>query len=480
VLAGLLLIAGLAMLLRTWASLDDLWLDEVWQISAVRYLSWPVEVVTGHADYGNHLLYAWLIPPLARLNPPDLLYRLPALLFTAASLPLLALVVWQQSGGRIVAVRLALVLFGGSFFCVQYAGEVRGYSMLLFFILLTLVAQWQLLDAPWRRGSIALLWLGICLGSLAQILYIPFGLAPIGLWVLYRLVTDPAVTDWRAILRRLLLWYAAPGVFLLLLYWLVVSRVITAGASESNWLVDLARAYGVAFGNPTSMVHAVIAMVAVLLGLRVAMVMLWRRGMRQQALLYLLAVVVCPLATVLLVRPPFLPERYLLPAHLFWIIALAVAGGLAWAQPKRRALVVALATAYMLLNGWSNYRLITVGRGDYTGALRYMVDQSPRPEIIVGGDNDFRNLSMIDYYRYTLPPATAVAYQSPVYWPADGVDWYLIHTLKTGVEVPDRILDVNGNPFVLRRHYTHYGLSGWDWYLFQNERDAPTNASDTP
>jgi len=129
---------------------DSFWLDEAGVAYAARAatLGEMLQVVRSHVlamplDY----LVVWLV---GRVSLTEAALRLPAALFGCASL-LLAYHLYRRFVPALPALLAVLVLVLSPLH-VQYSQELRFYASLVFFYLLSTLAQWDALQQPSARG----------------------------------------------------------------------------------------------------------------------------------------------------------------------------------------------------------------------------------------------------------------------------------------------------------------------------------------
>ena len=90
--------------------------------------------------------------------------------------------------------------------------------------------------------------------------------------------------------------------------------------------------------------------------------------------------------------------------------------------------------------------------------------------ITAAGDHDFRNFAVLDFYQAATGPERPVRYYPGERIPARGVQWLFLHRLDGEVPPAEAITDVRGNRYRLDAVFRHAALSGWDWYVYRNER----------
>ncbi|MFN2431805.1 MAG: glycosyltransferase family 39 protein [Gemmatimonadota bacterium] len=146
---ALALVTALAAVLRAAGSDRELWWDEVY--SLVDSVRRPLgELLTVFRDDNQHPLYAVLAHlSIGFLGETPWTFRLPALLFGVASVPLLFAL-----GASLTSRREALLsatLLAVSYHHVWFSQNARGYTALAFWTLLTTLLLLRLVREPRRR-----------------------------------------------------------------------------------------------------------------------------------------------------------------------------------------------------------------------------------------------------------------------------------------------------------------------------------------
>ena len=124
----------LSVLLRLLACFDDLWLDEIWSLQLAGKASSCFEIITTLQHDNNHPLNTlWLF--VAGQNAGSFIYRIPALLCGCLTVAYAGFRVWNKDQYEAL---IAWLLFGCSYFLIQYSSEARGYGPLMLCTLLSI------------------------------------------------------------------------------------------------------------------------------------------------------------------------------------------------------------------------------------------------------------------------------------------------------------------------------------------------------
>lgn len=489
----LLLIVAFAAVLRLVASVNDLWLDEIWSLHLAAGMKAPWDIFTARPllQDNNHPLNTLLLW-LMRSVEPEWLLRLPAVLAGVTMVALAA--AWAQGVSRtarvgaeagacppangsttasLPMVLMTAALLAGSHLLVHYGSEARGYSLAACAALAAATAIWRGEDERGWRWP-ALFWTAVILGSLAQPIFIVQAYAPLGLWSLGRLWCRYRKLS--AVAAELARWHALPSLALALYFVGFLSRIEQAGGTARPWTPALANLLGLSLGLPLALDQERAALAArlalgVIAGVA-ALVLLWRRGQRGTCVFYLLAIPGGAALQLLLTRPAFLYERYLLISGLFFALLLAHALATLAASGRRAAAIAWCVLALMLAgHAVSIVHLLRDGRGQYGAALRFIIAATPadgRP-ILIASDHDYRNLKLIVHFRPRIPGGRRLRYVAQRDLGATGADWFLVHS-PSDPKPRDQRFTIDGAGYTLRATFPTAPLSGFHWFIFHRER----------
>jgi hypothetical protein len=464
--SALIAVVALAALVRLAATWNDLWLDEIWTLNLVGKLDSPLGVFTLRHD-NNHILNSLFVYAFRPLGI-DWLYRAPAWLAGIATVGLGAWVASLGDGRRKrddasprTRALVAAILLGGAYLLVHYSSEARGYSLALAFGLLAVGTA--IADGPRpmsRRAPVA--WASLVLAMLAHALAVH---------VLAALVAWSAVHalrrgGWRDAAATLAWWYAVPvGAYAL--FYLGFLRVMKiGGAPPGGALAPLARAFGAASGVPDGVPAPVLltfAIAVTVLGIA------WLVARRSDLwILYIVGIVVSPVAVILFHRADFYEERYFIVSVTLWL--LLAARLLAWLASRgrtARAVVAVTLAAFLLGNTLRLVPLLRYGRGTYRDALRYMASQTPGETVRVTSDYDFRNRMVVEYYASRIGADRPVRYVNRRELTVPGPDWYIAHFPPPPGGVPRVVADARGNLYRFEIAFSSNPFAGIPWRLYR-------------
>jgi len=492
VVACLLALLGLA--LRVPGLFTDLWLDELWSLANAEAVRSPLEVFTSVHSDNNHYLYTlYLLAIGDNLSPGPAtwaVYRIPSLLAGVGSILVAGMLGRRRS---IVEAIMAMALTAMSFALAMYSSEVRGYSLLVFFALLSfwfLVRYSETGRWSFRVGY----WASTILGFLSQLVYLFFFMGAVSwaYWLRWRErrgataeperggTTEPenAGTTEPGRGTRLVRLHDVPLLFLGVLFVVDLRHMTLGGGPPFSSLSVTLDVLSLTIGGPDSgalwLLAALVSAVLILAGLR------WlRRSGDTLWVLYGVAMVVFPAFLLLVARPPFFfPRYFLIPIALFQLL-LAFLLARMWYEGGRAGraavfgalLLIATANAARFGEFWA------LGRGHYREAVFMMASEgSPRPAT-VGSDHDFRNGMLVDYYVRLLPTGRELRYVDQDERPPGGWDWWILHTLEPGGEPLPRLRDAGGTEYRIVKSFPSSRLSGFTWQVY---RKGPGADPDRP
>lgn len=472
---ALLAVVGVAAALRLATALDGLWLDEIWSLHLARQVRTPTDILRVHSDNNHPLNTFWL--SLAPGGMPDVVYRLPAWLASAAVLLLAAAIARRElappgadaaarRAGRAAAL-IAAGALGFSHLFVHYGPEARGYSLALAFALASYFAAQRGLD---RRASgwAILHGLATSLALLAHPLAI-HAFAAVLVWsALHLLRREPL----RAAAARFAWWHAVPLLFTAAYAWFFLRRLAVAGGPPRPLATILESAACYATGLP----HAAGALALALVvgsGL-VGIVWLARRGSDAWAF-YAVGIFGAPAALLAGLRPELLFERYFLVNLALWLLlASLLLAPLANARGGRLALA-ALGACYLVGNGARTADLLRVGRGGHAAAVRYVYEHTAGEVIRFGSDPQQRLPIVLGYYAERLPHDKRWEHVGD--WRQAGADWLFLHDFEAPRPRQQRLRDRAGRSYALERTWPYAGLSGWHLFLYRRVDDGPRDRS---
>ena len=454
----LVLVLGVAAVLRVPGLATDFWLDEIWTLKIVLGMDSAWDVFTSVRHSNNHHLNTLFFYLLGGDQGSWWVYRIHALL---AGLGGVGLAFWIGSRNGRTEGLVAGLLCATSYLLVHFSSEARGYSLVLFFGLVSLAA---LQDFPeksdWKR--VAVFWTSACLGFLSHLMYLHV-FAAAGIWMTVRLWQRSRLGAGLPLeLARL---FAVPLLFLACFYWFDVRLTKIGRGPELDAGEVFIRALSYAIGGPRSGLLAVVAACATLCLFGGAVVW-WLRDRRDEWLFLAVVVFASPALAFFAIQPEVFFVRYFLLSMMFGLLALAAP--LAWALQRTdvwRFLGITVIAGMLIGNGVNLAHFYRHGRGDYLATVRVIAGSATDRLPTVAGDHRFRNHNVIRFYNRYLPPDRRLVYQDQ----RDHPDWLLLHRIGE-IGVVDEALARGEQRYVLERVARYSDLSGWHWLLYRKQQ----------
>jgi hypothetical protein len=451
---------------RVFAAQTDLWFDEVWTLQLLRERVHSFgDVFTNLKHSNNHhlcSLWMWLVGQ----NASALVYRLPSVLASIATVVLAGLL-----GARrcLLEACVAVILTSWSYLLIHFGTEARGYSLAVFFAFL---AWYTLQEFENRRSCIWLtgFWCAVVLGFLAHLEFaVCFG--GLFVWSVYRIAV--AGPKWRQAVLDLFALFTVPAVLLLVFYFVAIRGMEVAGGPSYRVWPLLIKTASYTLGGPGNGAAAGIIAVLAVAALWVALSYLISG--RDDRWIFYAAIIVAPLALIAIRRPEQLYVRYLMISVAMSLLLLSSA----YAATLRRGLAelaigVALLAVYVTGNAANTANLVRFGRGQYLAALHFMETHSSDKKVLI--TTDLANGMLVNYYKRYLDRPDSVHYVDQATLKEDyartngfslGAEWLIWHRDDL-IKQPARVADQYGNSYQLSGVYRNSDLSGSNWLLYHN------------
>jgi hypothetical protein len=452
----------LAAALRIRGAIGPLWVDEVWSLDIVANVESGATSFAEALTFDNNHYLNTLYLALVGIDAPVLLQRGLSILLGVAAV--IAAGLGMRRYGR-PAMLAAMGLFAVSFPLVNFGSEARGYAGLVLMTLLALLVTERAMDSR-RRGWPLLLGLVALLGLLFQ---------PIMAMSLVLLAVWCAAAAWRE--TRSLRHAEATGTRVFLPA-IAFCAVLIAGFAI---VMHQAGGYQIAgrtpftvenflsgFGTLTRLLLGIWGppnwtgtAAAVLIALGALAIGSVRRDRR--AMLYLLALIVLPLAIVA-ARPPNVEfPRYYLATGSVLLLCLAHLFAVAWRHGGVWRVIATVLSAALLFGDTVELgAFFASGRGDVLPALDEIAS-SPRP--VVTSNSGMRDQTMIDHVAAKY--GVHVTYVTTDELCAARPRWLLTSDPR---DIPEDVQVSRPGctiEFHRERVYPFWGLSGARWTLYR-------------
>ncbi|HEX8520757.1 MAG TPA: hypothetical protein VF669_00790 [Tepidisphaeraceae bacterium] len=459
VTVALLMLAGGT--LRYLAAQNAFWFDEI--------LSWKVAREAPHAadilvntplDNSHPLNTLWMYGLGDRSWWPA--YRL----LSVVSGTMMIIAMGRAAGRRDVAASLfATLLAAFSIFQIHYASEARGYAPAMLFAVFAFALTGRFLERPKRRYSLAF---ALCamLGLLSHTSFLCVFVALIA-WSGAELLTRLRFVEALPKLFRL---HGIPLTFTLMYGGLVLRRLTPAGGAPYSPFRAARDALSWSFNWPDHrwMTWSLCAAVTLTAMIEITRML---RERDTQWIFYVTAILVAPMLTLLLWRQPFVYPRYFAVATPFVLILVARFLSRAWRGGGPTRIGAAIFLALFLWGGAKQYaQILDPGRGQYLPALEFILSRTTGP-VTVGSHQDLRNTIMFDFYGRYLPAERDVKYIPQDQWDESPPQWLIIDCLHNSPPRSSSRTTSAGIKYHLVRTFRYAGLSGFDWWIFERDRD---------
>ena len=359
-IGGFIVILAVAAIIRTFAALNDLWLDEIWSLRVVGEISSPLDVFTKiHFDNNHYLNSLWLYLCGFRGNWPG--YRIPSILAGVGTVILAGLIGRRRN---VPAAFFAMLLTAFSYVQILYSSEARGYSAAVFFSLLSYYLLETYLEKR-RWHSAVLLSISSVLGFTSHLIFLNFFCAAL-LWSGYRLAKSGIGV--KGAVTAMLACYAAPTMFMAALYWVDIRHMVVGGGTPTSLPGIYASSLAWTLGAPWGTFMAI-----PLFG---AGLWILRREEPDSLIPFIAVILVLPILLAI-VHNTDVYVRYFIIGMAFLLILLSffLAFLYRWGL-QGRIICFLLLIFYFAANGWYTMSLLKDGRGNYAEAIRFLAENS--------------------------------------------------------------------------------------------------------
>ncbi|MDC0357581.1 hypothetical protein OAO01_02105 [Oligoflexia bacterium] len=469
--ASAIILCGLA--LRYFGLFAAFTLDEIWSLHLTTQINSPLEIITALQIDNNHILNTFYMYLLGETNSWPL-YRLLSFFLGVLTIPLFG---FCLSRDKMRFSWQAALLCSLSMVMIIYSTEARGYAPMLFFVYLSflLVQRFFQNETILRGLCFQLSSIG---GFLAHIVFIHFYLAVL-IWSLCKCYRN---TKMQGVWRCLLSLHSITLVLLLLFvsFHFFPSYEI-GGVGRVGYLEALLNVFAAPFGVVLTSIggatSSIIFCIALPLTLYVLVSQLGKlfRGRDDHFLLYLLAIIILPLASLIVVRPEGIYFRYLIVsfAMLLLLFAQQIEDGLKF-KGSRRVITIMLVALILLGNLSGYFYFAKYGRGNYLSALNLIARCTTTEVVSVGNMHDFRDQMILKFYGNYMDPKKKIASVKQ----NKPFQWLILRRPAPFLDPPQKQIKDTGERYVLVEHFPYSGfLSGVSWFVYRRHNSPSTNTS---
>lgn len=450
-----------AMTLRIFASMGDLWLDEIWSIYIVRELSHSWEIFTAEiALIGNNHILNTLYIFFAKGPETFIKYRWLSIITGAALVMLMGRAALGKSRFEaVIAISLGVI----SYPLIQFSSEARGYGPAMFFS----VACFILIQTWWNQKKtwgLALFWCSAILGFLSHLTF-AYVYVSIAAWsVVHEARTRRSV---RPVLGGLVLCHALPLAFASGLFLTFFQKLGFDGNRIFDFSTVILEALQFPLASPKKGLAGIMIACAGVFIITYGIYRLYAEKSGKTAFFFFIFLPGPAIFTwfgpshLFQVKYTVLciPFFYLLLAHILYY----------WFKKGFSGKILCILATCLVCYGnmAPTTALIKNGRGHYYEAVNYMAAHTQKKNIVVGSDHDFRNMMMLWYYGRFVRPEKNIDYVSQDKLATKPPQWLILHGFKDqprpapGIKAPD------GKTYLLAKTFPYTGFSGFNWYVYK-------------
>ena len=439
----------------------DLWLDELGSRRVATGMKSVLDTFTLHHEINHHLTTAWMY--LIGREGTAFQYRLPSFVCGVAAVAVAGLIGRRRSGATGL---IAMILTAASYQLVVFSSEARGYSMAVLCTLLSFLWLERHLDRPqWSSGAAYAIAASIGLFTQPVVSTV---LAAACVWSAWRWFRSEARSASSAI--RILGPQVIPLVAFAVLYFADLRHVIPGGGTATTSYFDVfAQSVAWTLGAPDTAAMRLVGC-AVGIALIGAGFVRLRQTPGDAWVFFAGAVIVFPVLLIILRGSALIYTRHFLLGSVLSLLLVAFLLGSLWSRGRGGKVAVSAALVlYAAANAVHLQSLAEHGRGRYQDAIRFMAEQTPGRPLTIGGDQDFRIVTELDYYMPRFLGDQG-QYVRDGHWPPGGPMWVIANADHYEPPVlPHNIYqDAAGNEYMYVRTFPTAPLSGLHWFLFRN------------
>lgn len=403
---------------------------------------------------------------------PDFVYRIPAVL--AGTLSVWAFMLASGRRGTTEPIVVGCMM-SSSFLLIQYSSEARGYAYLQFFCGVSYLIYQEICLQESKRQSLSIcptrLEVGfgiVCVfGVLSHLTFVEWyaGLFAGFVLMAYRR-RGSAISRIASLVRS----QAIPLVVFPVVYFFHFHGNKVGGEDVSEWPKVAAETLVLIGGFTSENTPQLLLMIPIVILICAGIARLF--VLRDPAfVVLLLASSIVPILLLLWQQFPFVYPRHFLVNVLACLLLCSTA--FSWLAEAPRGGRIAAALGLMIFvfgNAFPTINLIRVGRGEYSASLRRIASVSSGHTISLGGDHDFRNRMMVEYFGPKVDPTRHWQWIPNKKWTLQDPEWALLHSFKPVGEAPQRIEASPGKTYFDHDHTSRYfGLSGWNWIVYRRQ-----------
>ncbi|MCX5848970.1 MAG: hypothetical protein NTW65_05930 [Deltaproteobacteria bacterium] len=451
-------------ILRLLSASDNLWFDEIWSVNFARSMQSFWDVFKIHHD-NNHILntlYLYFFGFGAVWSK----YRLLSIITGALAVPIIGYIGFRRSflSGLVVSVLAAF-----SYPLIVYSSEARGYAPAMLFAL-TAYAAFQY----YNKERSPLILFSFWISSIAGILsHLTFFYIFAGFFISSIFRVKESLNKIINPLKELAAWHLIPSCFMVFLYLFFVKGIVIGGGESIGAGLErlsdfLSPVVGLMPGSIISIIPAFLLFIAVS-----AWILIAERKLSPDWIFYAVILVTVPLLAFI-VPVDFFGSRYiaLLLPFLYLILALILTKITSF---PRFGIIICI--ILISLFAFGNVRRIndqlSTGRGNYLDAVKYIMYNSHSSRVSIITDHEFRNLTVIDFYKQFIPMSKEIdyiSYNDILYKKKEAPEWLVMHHRFEPGFTPPISRSIEDKKYKLVKISPSANiLSGWNWYIYKKQ-----------
>lgn len=452
----------LGILLRLFAALTDLWLDELWSLGYALNADSAFSILWKLKIDNNHIFNTLYLYGIGSVTD-YILYRIPS--FAAGCLTLIVL--YKESGktGDRSLLILSLLL-SISFLMVLYASEARGYSVMMMALVILLILLQRYHQNPLLSTAFGI-WVYVFVGLISQFSFALFLLAaPVWsaaeLWA--RFDTGKAI-------RHFTLAWLIPLIFSASVYWFYIIQIppgsgyLFPSSFEVilNALLALIGFPPVSPSRPDIGAGLLFMWLFAVAWIFSAIYSLYKIGDRRW-IFFIISIVGVPLFVALVIQPRVFSVRYILVAivSVYWLFSIHTAFLLSGTLRGHFLLPSLIAISLVTGNMYHNIQLLMYGRGRPAAAVSHIAKYSTSKLAVIRSDIDFRTLMVLSFY---WPREANVNYHYLRNDEPGDAEWYLKQTRDDFEPIVFSFCE-DHVCYCFRVRFPYVVESGWEWRIF--------------
>ncbi|WP_153304432.1 hypothetical protein [Desulfosudis oleivorans] len=355
--------------------------------------------------------------------------------------------------------------------------EARGYAPAIFFSLLAFACLLHVGD-PLKTLTLLLFWAACVLGILAHATFVIIFFAMLSYSLTLFSVAHKRGQKLYTQTIRLFFIYGPPAIFMTVLYLWFFSPMMIGGGPEVSKAQNILQSLSLPFGHIWKPKIAVVAFTVTALIMVAGCFLLFRQQNRLWSF-FVASLIAIPVLIVGITRPSYFSPRYLtICLPFFYLLTARLLGTLVTSGKWNKWMAIFLVALFIAGNAQPMVSLLLNGRGHYKAALEAIIEHSDGDKVVISGNDYYKMMRLILFYRRFLPSSPEIQYAKPSEWEQQQPDWFITFSWRPEKQpLPLIVMPYIGSYALFGEYrYSGYG-SGWHWFLYQK---APPKEQPVP